>query len=178
MGFFVLIILTPASLKGLLLEVLRKTRDKVGMAGRYPLGLEGLGHIRNDVQQRKARVDEAFALAGLLSKGDGVISCPSLASLYPVAWRIICGWTLNSMPASLPARPTTLRTASAVSGALALADEDVGRVRVVPLQSAQDAQLGPTQGMNRRDAVLAHRDVKKALLRYRVDTEKLQKAMA
>jgi hypothetical protein len=32
--------------------------------------------------------------------------------------------------------------------------------------------------MNRRDAVLAHRDVKKALLRYRVDTEKLQKAVA
>ena len=61
---------------------------------------------------------------------------------------------------------------------LALADKYVGRVRVVPLQSAQDAQLGPTQGMNRRDAVLAHRDVKKALLRYRVDTEKLQKAMA
>jgi hypothetical protein len=48
-GFLVLIILAPACLKGLLLEVLRKTRDEVGMAGRDPLGLEGLGHIRNEV---------------------------------------------------------------------------------------------------------------------------------
>jgi hypothetical protein len=55
-------------------EVLRKTRDKVGMAGRYPLGLEGLGRLRNEVQQHKARVDEAFALAGLLGKGGGVIT--------------------------------------------------------------------------------------------------------
>ncbi len=60
MGFFVLIILAPACLKGLLLEVLRKTCDKVGMAGRYPLSLESLGHLRDQVQQREARVDEAF----------------------------------------------------------------------------------------------------------------------
>ena len=33
------------------------------------LGPEGFGHLRNEVQQRKARVDEAFALAGLLGKG-------------------------------------------------------------------------------------------------------------
>jgi hypothetical protein len=30
-------------------------------------------------------------------------------------------------------------------------------VRVVPLQSAQGAQLGPTQEMNRGDAILASR---------------------
>jgi hypothetical protein len=33
-----------------------------------------LGHLRNEVQQRKASVDEAFALAGLLGKGGGVIT--------------------------------------------------------------------------------------------------------
>ena len=33
-----------------------------------------LGHIRNEVQQCKARVNEAFALAGLLGKGGGVIT--------------------------------------------------------------------------------------------------------
>jgi hypothetical protein len=33
-----------------------------------------LGHIRNEVQQRKTKVDEAFALAGLLGKGGGVIT--------------------------------------------------------------------------------------------------------
>ena len=73
-GFFVLIILAPACLEGLLLQVLRKTRDKVGMAGRYPLGLEGLGHLRNEAQQRMAGVDEAFAFAGLFSKGGDVAS--------------------------------------------------------------------------------------------------------
>jgi hypothetical protein len=44
------------------------------MAGLYPLGLEGLGHIGNEVQQRKSRVDDAFSLAGLLSKGGRVIT--------------------------------------------------------------------------------------------------------
>jgi hypothetical protein len=73
-GFFVLIILAPTCLEGLLLEVLRKTRDKVGMTGRDPLCLEGIGQLRNEVQQCKARVDEAFALAGLLGKGGGVIT--------------------------------------------------------------------------------------------------------
>jgi hypothetical protein len=73
-GFFVLIIFAPACLEGLLLEVQRKTRDEVGMTGRDPLGLESLGHILNEVQQREARVDEAFALAGLLGKGGGVIT--------------------------------------------------------------------------------------------------------
>jgi hypothetical protein len=87
-GFFVLIILAPACLEGLLLEVLRKTRDKVGMAGRYPLGLEGLGHIRNEVQQRKARVDEAFAFAGLLGKGDGVITGQIEQPLEPLRFLI------------------------------------------------------------------------------------------
>jgi hypothetical protein len=33
-----------------------------------------LGDIRNEVQQRKAKVDEAFAPAGLLGNGGGVIT--------------------------------------------------------------------------------------------------------
>lgn len=88
-AFFVLIILAPACLECLLLEVLRKTRDKVGMTGRDPLGLEGLGHIRNEVQQRKARVDEAFAVAGLLSKGGGVIRTSNLLEM--VRGSLWCG---------------------------------------------------------------------------------------
>jgi hypothetical protein len=34
----------------------------------------GLGHTRNEVQRRKAKVDEAFALTGLLGKSGGVIT--------------------------------------------------------------------------------------------------------
>lgn len=55
-GFFILIILAPACLEGLLLEVLRKTCDEVGMAGGDALGLEGLGHVWNEVQQRGGAV--------------------------------------------------------------------------------------------------------------------------
>ena len=37
---------------------------------------------------------------------------------------------------------------------LALADKHVGCLRIVPLQPAQGTQLGPTQGMNGRNAIL------------------------
>jgi len=48
---------------------------------------------------------------------------------------------------------------------LALADEHVGRFRVVPLQTAQGTQLWSPQGMDRCDAVLQPRDVKKPVLK-------------
>lgn len=47
---------------------------------------------------------------------------------------------------------------------LAFTDKHVGYMRVVPLESTKGAQLRPAQGMNRRDAILASRDVKQALL--------------
>ncbi len=46
----------------------------------------------------------------------------------------------------------------------ALAYKHVASVQVVPLEPAQGTQLGPTQGMNRRDAIFASNDVKQPLL--------------
>jgi hypothetical protein len=68
---------------------------------------KALGHIRNELQQRKAGIDEAFAFAGLLGKDGSVVAGQVEQALEALDYASYCTSLLvecKSLSAGLPLR--------------------------------------------------------------------------
>lgn len=74
MRFRVLPVLASALLIGLVLNVLRKSSKQAGMAGGDTVAAECLGDGRNELQECKAGVDVACALACLLDQRGDIVT--------------------------------------------------------------------------------------------------------
>jgi hypothetical protein len=74
MRFFVVPILAPALLKGIGLMLLRQTGDEVGVACRDSLLDECLGHVGNELQERKTSVDVRWTLARFQHKRGHIVT--------------------------------------------------------------------------------------------------------
>ena len=73
-GFVLLPVLAPAVFKGILLTILRKSRNQVGVAGGDAFLLKCLGNFGNELEQGETGVDKALAFAGFLCEGGYVIT--------------------------------------------------------------------------------------------------------
>jgi hypothetical protein len=74
MRFAVLPVLTPALLESFCLRLLRKTGNKVGMAGCDAFLRECLGYLGDQLKKRETGIDVACALAGLLDQSGYIIA--------------------------------------------------------------------------------------------------------